>query len=251
MTPDSPAEDFGVLVQRFLVTVVLAATAIILHELAHGYAAWAMGDQTALRAGRLSPNPLRHVDRVGTIILPGILLIGQLATVGRVLFMFGWAKPVPVDPSRFRYPRQMMALVAIAGPMMNFALATAAAFALRLHGLSHDWVAAIVTFIELNLVLGLFNLVPIPPLDGGRIAVGVLPLALARQWARLERVGIVIVLLFLTAGPALLREQGIAFNPLGDTLVPAVTWAFDHLLMLAHVPVEGDDGDDRGGTINV
>ena len=210
--------------------------AIILHELAHGYAAWAMGDTTARRAGRLSLNPIVHVDRVGTILLPGFLLISQLATVGHVLFMFGWAKPVPVDPRVFRYPRQQMAVVAIAGPVMNFSLALLAAFALRPAGLSPGWVQAIGTFIVLNLVLGMFNLVPIPPLDGGRIAVGLLPFRVAKHWARLERLGIALVLIFLTAGPALLRANGIAFNPLGDTLVPAVTWAYDHLLRLAHVP---------------
>ncbi len=230
-------------VKQFLVYACLAAVAIILHELAHGYAAWAMGDRTAKRAGRLSLNPLRHVDRVGTLILPGILLLSQLLTVGRVLFMFGWAKPVPVDPSRFRYPRQQMAIVAIAGPVSNVCLAFLGALALRLHHLSATWVAAISTFIVLNLVLGLFNLVPIPPLDGGRIAVGILPLRLARQWARLEGFGIPIVLIFLTAGPALLRQAGLDYNPLGHTLVPAVTWMFDTLLRLAHVPV-GAPGTD-------
>ncbi len=229
-------------VQQVLLTGGLVMVAIILHELAHGYAAWAMGDTTARRAGRLSPNPLVHVDRVGTILLPGFLLVSQLATVGHVLFMFGWAKPVPVDPTRFRYPRQQMAVVAIAGPVMNFALAVLAAFCLRIPGLTAPWMQAIGTFIVLNLVLGMFNLVPIPPLDGGRIAVGVLPLRAARQWARLERVGIVFVLIFLTAGPALLRANGIAFNPLGSTLVPAVTWVYDQLLRMAHVPL--DDSTD-------
>ena len=227
-------------IEQVLITAALVMVAIILHELAHGYAAWAMGDTTARRAGRLSLNPLVHVDRVGTLLLPGILLVSQLVTIGHVLFMFGWAKPVPVDPSRFRYPRQQMAVVAIAGPLMNFSLALLAAFALRLPGLSVAWLTAIGTFIVLNLVLGMFNLVPIPPLDGGRIAVGLLPLALARQWARVERLGIALVLIFFTAGPALLRANGIAFNPLGDTLVPAVTWVYERLLILAHVPPSPD-----------
>ena len=100
-----------------------AILAITLHEAAHGYAAWALGDDTAKLAGRLSLNPLRHIDRVGTIILPGILLIGQLITIGRVAFMFGWAKPVPVASWRFRDPRRGMMLVAAAGPAMNFFLA--------------------------------------------------------------------------------------------------------------------------------
>jgi Zn-dependent protease len=229
------SSQFLSLAEQFLLSVLLAAIAIILHELAHGYAAWAMGDTTARDAGRLSPNPLRHVDRFGTIILPGILLAGQLLTVGRVLFMFGWAKPVPVDPTRFRYPRQMMAVVAIAGPVMNFALAYLAALSLRLHDLTAPWVYAIESFIVLNLVLGLFNLVPVPPLDGGRIAVGILPLPLARAWAGLERYGILFVLI-LIAGPALLREAGIQFDPLGHTLAPAVGWAFDQVLTLAGAP---------------
>ena len=236
-------------VKQAVVTAALIIVAIILHELAHGYAAWAMGDTTARRAGRLSLNPLVHVDRVGTVLLPGFLLISQLVTVGHVLFMFGWAKPVPVDPSRFRYPRQQMAVVAIAGPVMNFALAVLAAFALRTHGLGFSWVQAIGTFIVLNLVLGMFNLVPIPPLDGGRIVVGLLPLALARQWARVERLGIAFVLIFLTAGPALLRANGVAFNPLGDTLVPAVTWVYDRLLLFAHVPPEAAEPEEPGTNV--
>ncbi len=224
------------LVQQIAVSVLLAATAIILHELAHGYAALALGDTTARSAGRLSPNPLRHVDRFGTLILPGVLLASQLLTVGRVLFMFGWAKPVPVDPSRFRYPRQMMALVAIAGPLMNFSLAFLAACSLRFRHLSPGWLSAIDAFIVLNLVLGLFNLVPVPPLDGGRIAVGILPLRLARAWAGMERYGILFVLI-LVAGPALLQQAGYQFDPLGSTLEPAVGWVYDHLLSFVGVSV--------------
>ncbi len=220
---------------NFLLSVVLAAIAIILHELAHGYAAWAMGDTTARRAGRLSLNPLRHVDRVGTVLLPGFLLLTQLLTVGRVLFMFGWAKPVPVDPRKFRYPRQMMALVAIAGPLMNFCLAFLAALCLRDQELPPLAVTALGAFIVFNLVLGIFNLVPIPPLDGGRIAVGILPARAARAWAGLERYGILFVLI-LIAGPALLREFGVHFDPLSAFLEPSVSWALNHLLLFAGVP---------------
>ena len=223
------------LLPQLALYIALAATAIILHELAHGYAAWALGDQTARLEGRLSLNPLRHVDRVGTIILPGVLLLGQLLTVGRVLFMFGWAKPVPVDATRFRHPRQGMALVAIAGPLMNFSLAFLAALSLRIPDLPSGWMAAIGSFIVLNLVLGLFNLVPIPPLDGGRIAVGILPLRLARAWAGLERFGILFVLA-LVALPSILGQAGISFNPLGQTLYPAVDWAYGFTLHLAGVP---------------
>jgi Zn-dependent protease len=229
------SEHFLGLAGNFLLSVALAATAIILHELAHGYAAWAMGDSTARRAGRLSFNPVRHVDRVGTLLLPGFLLLSQLLTVGRVLFMFGWAKPVPVDPRKFRYPRQMMALVAIAGPMMNFTLAFLAALCLRAENLPPLVAQSLGAFIIFNLVLGIFNLVPIPPLDGGRIAVGILPLRAARAWAGLERYGILFVLI-LIAGPSLLRAVGIQFDPLGAFLEPSVAWALAHVLMLAGVP---------------
>lgn len=218
-----------------LLAAIPVIVAITLHEAAHGYAAWALGDDTAKREGRLSLNPIRHVDRFGTLLLPGVLIIGQLLTIGRVVFMFGWAKPVPVDPRVFRRPRQMMAIVAIAGPLMNFSLAFLAALALRIPGLSLAWASAIDAFIVLNLVLGLFNLTPVPPLDGGRIAVGILPLRMARAWAGLERYGILFVLI-LVAGPALLREAGVQFDPLGSTLLPAVEWVHDHLLMLAGVP---------------
>jgi Zn-dependent protease len=222
------------LVAQLTLSIVLAATAIILHELAHGYAAWALGDDTAKLAGRLSLRPWRHVDRFGTLILPGFLLLSQLLTVGRVLFMFGWAKPVPVDPSGFASPRRGMALVAAAGPLMNFSLAFLSALLLRDQSLPAAVVSSIGAFIVLNLVLGLFNLVPIPPLDGGRIAVGLLPLRLARAWAGLERYGIAVVLV-LIAGPALLQQAGIDFNPLGSTLEPAVNWAFGVTLHLAGV----------------
>jgi Zn-dependent protease len=222
------------LLPHVLLFIALGATAIILHEVAHGYAALALGDETALRGGRLSLNPIRHIDRVGTLLLPGLLIVGQLLTMGRVLFMFGWAKPVPVDAHNFRFPRQMMALVALAGPAMNFALAFLAAHLLLIHNLSPVVQGAVAQFIVFNLVLGLFNLVPVPPLDGGRIIVGVLPHRIAAIWARAEPFGIVLVLL-LIALPSVLRQAGIAFDPLGAVLGPVLDWAFDTILWLAGV----------------
>ena len=188
-----PAAMIGV-VATVAVEIAAAIAAITLHEAAHGYAARALGDDTASLAGRLSLNPLRHVDRVGTILLPGFLLISQLLTIGRVAFMFGWAKPVPVNAWRFKYPRQGMALVAAAGPAMNFLLAWLAALSLyatdAMTGVAGDLAGNFVdAFIVTNLVLGLFNLLPIPPLDGGRIVVGLLPAGLAMRWAKLERAG--------------------------------------------------------------
>ena len=160
----------------FLLAVIPTVVAITLHEAAHGYAAWALGDDTARRLGRLSLNPLAHVDRFGTILLPGFLLVTQLLTIGRVAFMFGWAKPVPVDARRFHDPRRGMMVVAAAGPAMNFFLAWIGALALylvpllagdpRSTGMAVDF---LFYFMLANIVLGTFNLLPIPPLDGGYI----------------------------------------------------------------------------------
>ncbi len=225
-----------------LLQIALAALpvimAITLHEAAHGYAALALGDDTARQMGRLSLNPVRHIDRVGTILLPGALILIQLLTVGRIMFVFGWAKPVPVSAWRFSNPRRGMALVAAAGPAANFVLAWLAALAL--HGLdllpehAADIVEALLTtFILANLVLGLFNLLPIPPLDGGRIAVGILPLRLAEAWARMERAGIAVVLLVVFLMPRLLAEFGIQFDPVGSGLNRILPWAFNLVYRLA------------------
>ena len=225
-----------------LLSIVIAAVpvilAITLHETAHGYAALALGDDTARSMGRLSLNPLRHVDRVGTLLVPGFLMVSQLLTIGRVVFMFGWAKPVPVSAWRFANPRQGMALVAVAGPLANFFLAWLAA--LLTHGAALLPEAAgevadtmLQTFILANLVLGLFNLLPIPPLDGGRIVVGILPERLAFAWARLERAGLVIVLLLVFLLPRLLAEFGIRFDPVGNALNTGLPWAFDLVYRLS------------------
>jgi len=225
----------------FVLAVIPAIIAITLHEAAHGYAAWALGDTTAKRMGRLSLNPLVHVDRVGTILLPGFLLVSQLLTIGHVSFMFGWAKPVPVNPSVFRSPRRGMALVAAAGPLLNFFLAWLAALSFHfVDALPDDAfdlaMQFIPLFIVMNLALGLFNLLPIPPLDGGRIAVGLLPLAAARVWARLERAGLVIVILVVFLLPRMLSELAhIRFNPVGDALYSVIPAAFRFVLMLAGV----------------
>jgi Zn-dependent protease len=221
-----------------VVTVIAAIGAITLHEAAHGFAAWALGDDTAKLAGRLSLNPLKHVDRFGTIILPGLLLVSQLLLLRHVAFMFGWAKPVPVNAYRFRHPRQDMALVAAAGPAMNFLLAWLAALALHLTdawpGASGDLATELLDmFILTNLVLGLFNLLPIPPMDGGRIVVGVLPLKLAMRWARLERAGIVLVMVGVFLLPQALHEFGITFDPVGSALNTVIPRAVDLVMHLA------------------
>ena len=243
----------SVIVQLAL-AVIPAILAITLHEAAHGYAALALGDDTARNAGRLSLNPLRHVDRVGTIILPGFLLISQLLLVGRVLFMFGWAKPVPVAAWKFHNPRRGMALVATAGPLMNFFLAWIGALLMPLPNgplppnvdplevaLAYHPIVGVFLFYFMltNLVLGLFNLLPIPPLDGGRIAVGLLPLPLARHWARVERAGILVVILVVFLLPYILREFGITFDPFTSVLDAVLPWAFHVLFLLSFHGVTG------------
>ena len=236
---------------QLALAVIPAVLAITLHEAAHGYAALALGDQTARMEGRLSLNPLRHVDRVGTIILPGFLLISQLLTIGRVEFMFGWAKPVPVNPWAFANPRRGMMWVAMAGPAMNFFLAWLAALALHPigepNGIFEVTVARfLIQFILFNLVLGLFNLLPIPPLDGGRIVVGILPVSLARAWAELERFGIVIVLGALFVVPMVARELGMDINPIRDGLGAVLPWAMRLIFSLAGF--EGAIDDDLFNT---
>ncbi|RKK04249.1 site-2 protease family protein [Pseudoroseomonas wenyumeiae] len=227
---------------ELIVAILATVVAITLHEAAHGYAALALGDDTAREAGRLSLNPIRHVDRVGTIILPGILLVTQLLTIGRVVAMFGWAKPVPVNPWRLRNPRYGMVLVAAAGPAMNFFLAwVAALLAHVVEGLAgtlpHEVVEFGIRFIALsimaNLLLGLFNLLPIPPLDGGRIAVGLLPRALAAPLARTERFGLLLVMLMIL----LLPRLGPQYDVIGWLSGIVTGPAFRLVLWLAGHPV--------------
>ncbi len=220
--------------------VLATVVAVVLHELAHGWAARAMGDATAARAGRLTLNPLAHVDRFGTVLLPLLLVVSQLATIGRVQFMFGWAKPVPIDAAalhvgRWREPRRLMALVALAGPAMNFSLAFIAALTLYA-GRAVDFLSY---FILVNLVLGLFNLIPLPPMDGGRVAVGVLPLPAARWLAGFEKQGILLVLLLLFIVPAVLGQLGWRFDPLQATLNAVLPWADGVVMRLAG---HGDGG---------
>jgi len=229
-----------------VMSLLAAIAAIVLHEVAHGYAALALGDDTARRQGRLTLNPIAHVDRVGTLIVPGLLLIVSSFTGSRI--MFGWAKPVPVDPGRFRDPRRGMMVVAAAGPAINFALAAVTALALHLDDDPIRTIGAMLglqgaerglatllavefalAFILFNILLGLFNLLPIPPLDGGRIMVGLLPYNLAMAWARLERAGIFIVLALLFLLPMLLRDLGLPFDPVRMLLIDGVGWMVSQL----------------------
>lgn len=217
--------------------VIAAVIAITLHEAAHGYAALALGDDTAKQAGRISLNPLRHVDPFGTLLLPALMIGGQLLTIGRVEAVFGWAKPVPVNIWRLRDPRWGMVLVAAAGPATNALLAIAAGlFAhLALWGqglLGQDLTWLLLRFAALsilsNLVLGLFNLLPLPPLDGGRIMVGILPRRPAIALAGVEPYGLLIVILGLFVLPMAVP----AWDPMGWFVGHVVAPAFDLVLLL-------------------
>ena len=186
--------------------------AITFHEAAHGWVAWRLGDDTAYRLGRVTFNPLRHIDLFGTVLMPALLL---LASGGRM--MFGFAKPVPVNFNRLRRPRRDMVLVAAAGPGSNVLLAFLSAASMHILALLpadvYQWVGHnLFNSVRINLLLCVFNMLPLPPLDGGRVAVGLLPETLARPLARLERAGILIVLGAIFILPWIGDKLGIDLN---------------------------------------
>ncbi|GIK24511.1 MAG: peptidase M50 [Betaproteobacteria bacterium] len=190
------------LIQTLAIYAIPVLLAITLHEAAHGYVARYFGDPTAYLAGRISLNPLRHVDPVGTILVPGAILVAS-KLIGGSAMLFGWAKPVPVDFARLRHPKKDMLWVAAAGPGTNLLMALAWAALLKATitmepGLLSAFLAGNARAgIEINAVLMLLNLLPIPPLDGGRIAVSLLPHRLAWQFSRLEPYGLAILLVLL------------------------------------------------------
>lgn len=215
------------IVYRTAIWIIPLVIAIVFHEVAHGWMAKWLGDPTAAEQRRLSFNPIRHVDPVGTVILPlGLAIAGAP--------VFGWAKPVPVIAQRLRNPRWGMVAVALAGPGMNLLLATVAAIligaALALgHGVQPTGIAAFVlanlfNFLVVNVFLALFNLLPMPPFDGGHVVEGLLPRPLAAQWAKIGRFGFLLLILVLVVLPMIVPGANVVGRLVGPPAQALVGW---------------------------
>jgi len=211
MNPDNVFYQIAV----WLIPLIIA---IVFHEVSHGYAAWALGDQTTRRLGRLTLNPIRHVDPIGTVALPMLLAIAHAP-------IFGWAKPVPVTTSGMRHPRLDMALVAMAGPASNLVLGFLAAVAITLFvawqggaidaGVPRFVAYNLINFLQINVFLAIFNMLPLPPFDGGHVVAGVLPARLAAPYARLGRYGFLIMIVLLVILPAVAPGANVIARVIG------------------------------------
>ena len=201
----------------WLIPLVIA---IVFHEVAHGYVARIFGDHTAERMGRLTLNPIRHVDPIGTIVLPMVLAIAHAP-------IFGWAKPVPVEGRNLRNPRRDMIFVALAGPGTNFVLATLTALLLaaffsgrgpadgELYTVAGFAFLSLLSFLQVNVFLGVFNLIPLPPFDGGHVVQGLLPRPAAIQYAKLARFGLPLLLILLFVLPMISPQLDIVRRLIG------------------------------------
>ena len=233
----------GTILYKISIWAIPVVIAITFHEAAHGYVARVCGDDTAWRLGRVSFNPLKHIDPFGTVLLPAILLFV------RSPFLFGYAKPVPVNFRALHNPRRDMVWVAAAGPGMNLVLATLAALAFHVIDYVPETAALWVGYnlwntIAFNVVLAVFNMLPIPPLDGGRIAVGLLPDALARPLATLEPYGLMILIGILFILPMLGAQLGSDFNIVSrviavsqDSIIRGILWLTRTSHLLSATPM--------------
>ena len=213
------------------VWVLPLVIAITFHEAAHGFVAHHFGDNTAWERGRVSFNPLKHIDPFGTLILPAVLLFSHSP------FLFGYAKPVPVNFRALRHPRIDMVWVALAGPATNIALALAAAAAFHVLAYAPEsaaqWIADnLENALRINVVLAIFNMLPIPPLDGGRVAVGLLPNALAVPLSRLEPYGMLLLIGMLILLPLLGSQLGLNLDVISAILRTATGYVIWLLLLV-------------------
>lgn len=210
------------IIQKIIVWAIPAIFAITVHEVAHGWVAYRLGDKTARMLGRLTLNPVKHIDPVGTLLIPAVLLIFSN-------FIFGWAKPVPITTENFKNPRRDMAFVAIAGPFSNLIMALIWAVILKLALFSlgsAPWVAMPLIYmgqagIIINLVLMILNILPIPPLDGSRVLYAIIPAKYAYQFSRIEHYGFIIIILLLITG-----VLGYIIGPIFQIFMSAILGIF-------------------------